>query len=70
MTSIAVRSCYIFQLNRSTNSKWLFLDCATIACSERYSLRDSPTVQNCRLKGREWEDHFTCTTLTLTINRY
>jgi hypothetical protein len=24
MTSSAVRSCYIFQLNRSTNSKWLF----------------------------------------------
>ena len=30
------RSCYIFKLNRSTNSKCQFLDCATIAVSEHY----------------------------------
>jgi len=29
-------SCYIFQLNSSTYSKWKFLDCATVAFSEQY----------------------------------
>ena len=28
--------CYNFQLNRSANSKWQFLSCATVAFSERY----------------------------------
>jgi len=27
-------SCYIFQINRDVNSKWQFLDCATIALSD------------------------------------
>jgi len=30
---------YIFQLNRSINSKWLLSDCATIAFGERYLVR-------------------------------
>ena len=27
---------YIFELGRSANSKWQFLNCATVALSERY----------------------------------
>ena len=34
-------SCYIFQLNRSANSKWQFLSCVTVECSERYCLLSS-----------------------------
>jgi hypothetical protein len=30
-------SCYMFDVNRSINSKWLLLDCANIALSERYA---------------------------------
>ena len=30
------RSCYLFQLNRNINCKWQFLDCSTVAFSERY----------------------------------
>ena len=30
-------SCYIFERNRTINSKWEFLGCATIAFSERYT---------------------------------
>ena len=29
-------SCYIFQFNRSFNSKWQFLGCAIVAFSERH----------------------------------
>jgi len=29
-------SCYISELNHNINSKWQFLDCATVAFSERY----------------------------------
>jgi hypothetical protein len=31
-------SFYIFDLTRSIDSKWQFLDCATLAFSERYVL--------------------------------
>jgi len=33
---IVVCSSYIFELHRSVNSKWQFLECATVAVSERH----------------------------------